>query len=144
MDEAVMKYYRRLLRTDFEHAGSLEDASIVLDAIGERAINCGEIDAFMKLYVRLADNRIEDIRYQCSCEPVTNVAVEILCALMKGKNLDEAAALTERSFSRILESESEELLTRGKALLEFLKRGIERYRAQSPPDGVRETLWQES
>jgi len=138
MDEAVKKYYRRLLRTNFEHAGSLEDASIVLDAIGDRAINCGEIDAFMKLYVRIADDRIEDIKYQCSCEPVTNVAVEILCALMKGKSLDEAAASTERSFSRFVESKSEELQERGKALLEFLKRGIERYGTQDLPGGRKE------
>ncbi|HOG16021.1 MAG TPA: iron-sulfur cluster assembly scaffold protein [Syntrophales bacterium] len=139
MDDAVIKYYRYLLKTNFEHAGSLDDASIVLDAIGERAINCGEIDAFMKLYVRIADNRIEDIKYQCSCEPITNVAVEILCVLMKGKSLDEAATLTEESFSRFLESENEELRIRGKALLEFVMRGIERYRVEGSPHGRQET-----
>ena len=35
MDAAVIQYYRRLLRTRFEHAGSFENPSILLDAIME-------------------------------------------------------------------------------------------------------------
>ena len=41
MEEAVIKYYRRLLKNDFENAGSFENASIFVEAVGERMIHCG-------------------------------------------------------------------------------------------------------
>ena len=36
MDEAVIKYYRRLLKEDFPHAGSFENASIFVEASARR------------------------------------------------------------------------------------------------------------
>jgi NifU-like protein involved in Fe-S cluster formation len=137
MDYAVIQYYRRLLKTGFEHAGSFENASMLLDATGDRAINCGETDSFMRLYIQVAANAIEDIKYMCSCGPTTNVAVEILCALVKGKTLDEAARVEEKAFSRFLGSESEELATKARALLGLLNDGIARHRAQALSGGPR-------
>jgi len=40
---------------------------------------------FMQLYINVINNRIDDIKYMCQCDPTANVAVEILCALLKGK-----------------------------------------------------------
>jgi len=78
-------------------------------------------------------------RYTCSRAPVTNVAVEILCDLVKGKTLDEAAGVTEQAFDRVLGSEDEDLREKARGLLELLKRGVSRYGSRRQPDGCPET-----
>ena len=97
MDEAVIKFYRKLLRSGFEHSGSLENALIFLDSVGEKVLICGSTGDFMQLYINVVNDRIDNIRYMCVCDPTANVAVEILCTLMKGKTLDEAAVLNRTS-----------------------------------------------
>jgi NifU-like protein involved in Fe-S cluster formation len=98
MDEAVIKYYRRLLKEDFPNAGALDDPSIFVEAVGEKMIDCGNTSNYMQLYLQVANCQITDIKYLCACEPVANVAVEVLCTLVKGKRLDEAASITEKPF----------------------------------------------
>ena len=127
MDEAVIKFYRKLLRTGFEHSGSLENASIFLDSVGEKVLICGSTGDFMQLYINVVNNTIDNIKYMCVCDPTANVAIEILCTLVKGKTLDEAAGLTEQAFFQFLGSDGEELQKKAKGLLELLKRGITRY-----------------
>jgi NifU-like protein involved in Fe-S cluster formation len=128
VDEAVIKYYRRLLKTDFENSGSIEDASIFVEAIGERMIHCGNTGNYMQLYINVAGHRIDDMKYLCSCEPTANVAVEILCTLAKGKKLEEAVGISAESIYRIAGSSSEELKVKAQGLLELLKAGIAGYR----------------
>lgn len=128
MDETVIKYYRRLLRTGFEHSGSLEDATIFLDSVTEQLVHCGNIGNYMQLYIHVGNNIIDDIKYICSCDPSANVAVEILCTLVKGKTLEEVAAIKEEDFLRFLGTQSEELRKRAEGLLELLNTGISRYR----------------
>ena len=127
MDEAVIKFYRKLLRSGFEHSGSLENASIFLDSVGEKVLICGSTGDFMQLYINVVNNTIDNIKYMCVCDPTANVAVEILCTLVKGKTLDEAAGLTAQEFFQLLGSDGEELQKKAKGLLELLKRGITRY-----------------
>jgi NifU-like protein involved in Fe-S cluster formation len=131
VDEAVIKYYRRLLKTGFEHAGSFENASIFVEAVGEKMIDCGNTGNYMQLYINVVDNRIRDIKYLCSCEPTANVAVEVLCTLVKGKMLDEAAGLTEQAFYQFLGSEGEELRTKVRGVLELLNEGITLYKTRA-------------
>jgi NifU-like protein involved in Fe-S cluster formation len=131
MDEAVIKYYRRLLRTGFEHAGSFENVSIFLDSVSEKIVHCGNIGNYMQLYINVVSNIIDDIKYICSCDPAANVTVEILCTLVKGKTLEEAAAVTEQAIFRFLGSENEELQKRAEGLLELLNKGISRYKTQT-------------
>jgi NifU-like protein involved in Fe-S cluster formation len=126
MDEAIIKYYRQLLKEDFPNSGALENPSIFVEAIGEHMINCGNTGNYMQLYLRVVELRIEDIKYLCSCEPVANVAVEVLCTLVKGKTLDEASSLTEGSFYQILESGDEDLSRKVRGLLALLHEGIGR------------------
>ena len=130
MDEAVIKYYRRLLKTDFENAGSFENASIFVEAIGEKMIHCGNTGNYMQLYLNVINNRIDDIKYLCSCEPTANVAVEVLCDLMKGKSLDEAAGISEQAFYQCIGCEGEELRLKVRGLLEMMNEGIAGYKAQ--------------
>jgi NifU-like protein involved in Fe-S cluster formation len=126
MDKAVIKHYRRLLTEDFPNAGALDHPSVFVEAIGEGLIDCGNTGNYMQLYLQVADRRIADIKYLCSCEPVANVAVEALCTLVKGKTLDEAAALTEEPFHRFLGSRDEQLRKKVRGLLRLLNKGIAR------------------
>ena len=136
MDEAVIQYYRRLLHEDFPHAGEIEPPVIFIEAIGQKMIDCGNMGNYMQLYLQVADSRIADIKYLCACEPVANVAVEVLCTLVKGKTLDEAAGLTEEAFYRFLGSRDEELRKKVRGLLELLNEGIARYHAPTGAEGV--------
>ena len=133
MDEAVIKYYRRMLRGTFAHTGSLPNPSIFLDSIGEHIRICGQITSnYLHLYINIADSRVErsNICVLCARIPLANVAIDILCVLMTGKDLDVLEALTEECFLPVLGGGSTELCKRAKGLLELLHRGIMRYRAE--------------
>lgn len=93
-------------------------------------IHCGNTGNYMQLYLNVADGRVDDIKYLCSCEPTANVAVEVLCTLAKGKTLDEAAALSEQVFYQFIGCEGDELKIKVRGLLELLNEGIAGYRAQ--------------
>jgi NifU-like protein involved in Fe-S cluster formation len=130
MDELVVKYYRRLCKMGFEHAGELENPSIFLDTVGEKIRICSHVShAYMHIYINIRHGIIDDIKYLCTCDPTANVVVEILCSLTKGKTIKEAEALTEESFSRALGSTSEEFLKKSRGIIELLHRGITRYQA---------------
>jgi NifU-like protein involved in Fe-S cluster formation len=131
MDEAVIKYYRNLLRKGFKFSGSIENPSIFLDNVGEKVLICGSTGDYMQLYVHVVNNIIDDIKYMCVCDPTANVAVEILCTLMKGKTTQEAAEVREEAFYQFLGCHGEDLQKKVKGLLELLKRGITRYRIQN-------------
>jgi NifU-like protein involved in Fe-S cluster formation len=135
VDEAVIKYYRRLLKEDFPHAGALDNPSVFVEAIGQKMINCGNTGNYMQLYLQVANHRIADIKYLCSCEPSANVAVEVLCTLVKGKTLDEAAGLKAEAFNQLLGSQEEELQKKVGGLLELLNEGIARY--HNTPTGAK-------
>jgi NifU-like protein involved in Fe-S cluster formation len=127
MDEAVIRYYRKLLKTGFEHAGSFKNASIFLDSAGEKVLICGSTGDYMQLYIQVINDKIDDIKYMCVCDPTANVAVEILCTLVKGITLNEAAGVKEEVFYQYLGSDGEELQKKVKGLRELLNRGIVRY-----------------
>ena len=77
------------------------------------------------------NDKIEDIKYICVCNPTANVAAEILCILMKGKTLEEAMKVHEEAFYSFLGSSGEELQQKVKGLLELLKRGTTRYKVRT-------------
>jgi NifU-like protein involved in Fe-S cluster formation len=126
MDQAVIQYYRRLLKTGFEHAGSLENPSIFLDTVSEKIPICGSITDYLHLYINVKKGKIETIKYLCTCDPTTNVAVEILCILIQGKTAEEIKTITEDSFFKVIESRSEEISKKAKGLMELLTRGLDR------------------
>jgi len=140
MDEAVIKYYRRLLREEFPNSGALDNPSVFVEAVGAKMINCGNTGNYMHLYLRVAENWITDIKYLCACEPVANVAVEFLCSLVKGMTVDEAASLTEEPFYQFIESRDEKLRQKVQGLLALLNEGIAPYRA---PTGAQELVAQD-
>jgi len=123
VDEAVIKYYRRLLRTGFENAGSFDNPSVFLEAVGDGRV-CGHAGDYMHIFINVLNDRIDDMKYLCTCDPAANVAVEMLCTLAKGKRLDEARAITEDSLLQRVGSTSEELRNKTRALLELFNNGL--------------------
>ncbi len=133
MDEAVIKYYRKLLRSGFEHTGCIETPSIFLDSIGENISICAQVARnYLHLYININDSTIEDIKYLCMCDPTANVVTEILCSLVKGKTIEEAKLITEDSFSQAIGSKGEEFLKSTRGAIELLNRGLLRYQAKAP------------
>jgi NifU-like protein involved in Fe-S cluster formation len=138
MDELVVKYYRRLCREGFEHAGSLEDPDIFLDTVGEKIRICSHVaHAYMHIFIKVGGGVITDIKYLCTCDPTANVVVELLCSMVKGKTIGEAEALTEASFARALGGGGEEFLKKARGIIELLHRGLDRYKAGFRPPGRR-------
>jgi NifU-like protein involved in Fe-S cluster formation len=132
MDEAVIKFYRRLLRTDFEHAGELKNPTIFLDSVGEKIQICSQFGRdYMHLYINIREDVIEDVKYLCTCDPTANVAVEILCSLIKGKTLEQVKSIREEDFCRSLNCEDAEFRKKARGLLELLHRGLGRFLTES-------------
>ncbi len=132
MDESVIKYYRKLLRSGFEHTGCIENPSIFLDSIGEKISICARVArTYVHLYININNNTIEDIKYLCMCDPTANVVAEILCSLVKGKTIEEAKLITEDSFSQVIGSKGEAFLKSARGAIELLNRGLLRYQAQA-------------
>ena len=126
MDEAVIKHYRKLLKVGFENAGSFDSPSIFLESVGDGRV-CGHAGDYMRIYINVIDGRIDDMRYLCTCDPPTNVAIEMLCTLAKGKRLDEARAITEDSLLQKIGSTSGELRNKTNGLLDIFCKGLTQY-----------------
>lgn len=131
MDEAVIKYYRRLLREDFPNAGALNEPSVFVEAVGEKLINCGNTGNYMQLYLQLDGRQITDITYLCACEPAANVAVEVLCGLVKGKTLDEAAEITDEVFKHTVGGGDEQFHKKVLGILQLLNEALASCRARA-------------
>jgi NifU-like protein involved in Fe-S cluster formation len=127
MDEAVIKYYRRLLRSEFEHAGTIENPDIYLDTVAENVQICGHMGDYLHLYIKVLQNKITDIRYLCICDPTANVAIELLCALVMNKTFEEINKIDVNTFSETLASDGKDFQKRATGLLELLHRGITNY-----------------
>jgi NifU-like protein involved in Fe-S cluster formation len=127
MDQAVIEYYRRLLRSGFGYAGKIENPSIFLDPAveGNNRICSGPVD-YMNIYIKIRENVIEEIKYLCICDPTANVAVEALCKLMKGKRLKEAASMHEEKLLEEIGSNADELREKTSAIIELLRKGLSR------------------
>jgi NifU-like protein involved in Fe-S cluster formation len=133
MDEFVIKYYRNLLRNGFPHSGSLDNPSVFLDSVGEKIRICGHVSHnFMHLFINISGGRIDEARYKCTCDPTANVVVEVLCSLIEKKTIAEALSLTPVSFTRVIGGGDQDYLKKIQAIMELLKRGLDRYTSTNP------------
>jgi NifU-like protein involved in Fe-S cluster formation len=133
MDEAVIKYYRRLLRTGFEYAGSFNNPTLFLDfdVEGWKRAGCHPADS-MHIFINLTNGRIEDIKYLCLCNPTVNVVIEVLCALAKGKRVEEIQSITEDSILQAIGTRGEDVRKKAGALLGFLDNSLTMYQRKMP------------
>jgi NifU-like protein involved in Fe-S cluster formation len=126
VDEAVVKYYRKLLRFGFEHAGSFDNPSVFLESRGKGGV-CGRAADYLHMFINIRADRIDEIKYLCTCDPTANVVIEILCTLAKGKRLDEVQAITEDALLQTIGTRSEDVRKKAGSLLELLNRGLNQY-----------------
>lgn len=71
-------------------AGEIKDA----DAIGEVGnVKCGDI---MRIYLKIKDNKIEDIKFKTYGCMAAIAASDAMCKLAKGKTLEEASKITSK------------------------------------------------
>jgi NifU-like protein involved in Fe-S cluster formation len=132
MDEKVVQFYRKITREGYQHFGSIEKPSVFLDSAGEKIALCSKaVDSYVHVYLNIRDGIIEDVKYKCTCRPTANVVAEIFCSLIKGRMIEEAESLTEKSFSDALGTEGDEYLTAARGIIQLLHRGLERYKAQA-------------
>jgi NifU-like protein involved in Fe-S cluster formation len=132
MDQAVVNYYRKLILTNFRYAGVIQNADITVNAAQEGIAVCGKKnDDPVRIYLKTVGNIVEDAKYLCMCDPVTQVAVEILCELLPGKSLETIKAMKPDAFLKLLEGESAEFTERAKLLIQLINKGIERYQSES-------------
>jgi hypothetical protein len=68
------------------------------------------------------------MKYLCLCDPTANVAIEVLCGLVRGKTLGDVASIKVESILERVGSDGDELRTRATALIEFVNKGITRYK----------------
>jgi len=130
MDVAVIKYFRKLVKIGYKYAGSFDNPSILLnDESGAPIRICSSIGSYIRIYIKVSQDRITGIKYLCTCDPSTHVAIEILCLLIDGKTLDETLSINVDSFLNELGGASEDLGIKANGLLNLLRAGIEQYRA---------------
>jgi len=129
VDESVIKYYRKLLKTGFENAGSLDNPSVFLESVGDGRV-CGHAGDYMRIFINISDSRVDGIKYLCTCDPTANVAVEILCNLSKGRTVEELEAMPEALLLEAAGTRSEDMQNKAKGLLELLKQGLAQYQAR--------------
>ena len=78
------------------HSGEIKDA----DAIGEVGnAACGDI---MKLYLKVKDNVIVDVKFKTFGCAAAIASSDVLCELAKGKTIDEAMKITNKDISNHL------------------------------------------
>jgi hypothetical protein len=134
MDQAIIKYYRKLLRNGFANAGRIENPSIFLDSIGENLPICGKLGQdYVHVYINVEDNKITEMKYLCNCDPTANVVFEILCGLLKGLDISDFKSINAEQFINSVGSREEEFLKRIKGSLELVRRGISRYQNRENP-----------
>ena len=71
-------------------SGEIKDA----DAVGEEGnVKCGDV---MKIYLKVKDDKIEDIKFQTYGCVAAIVCSDILCEIAKGKTIEEATKIKSK------------------------------------------------
>jgi len=84
-DDKIMQRFVRPL-----YVGEFEDADAVAE-VGN--MKCGDI---MKIFLKIKDNKIEDIRFKTYGCVTAIVSTDFLCEIVKGMPLDEAKKITPK------------------------------------------------
>lgn len=115
--EKLMRYF---LKPRF--VGEIEDA----DSIGQIGdVECGD---FLKLWIKVENEVISDIRFKCFGCPAAIATSEALCELALNKKLDEAGQITDEMVVEYLLGLPEEKIHCSNLGSSALKKAIEGYK----------------
>ena len=107
------------------HAGEITDA----DGIGEVGNpSCGDV---MKLYIKVRDNRLVDVRFKtfgCAAAIATSSAA---AEMVMGKTVDEAERLTKEEVANMLGGLPEQKMSCSNLAPDAIRAAINDYRARS-------------
>ena len=98
----IEELYREVIldhRRSPRNFGTLDDADRVVDGVNPL---CGDK---LKLYIKLSDDRISDIRFEGTGCAISVASTSLMTERVKGSTVDEALALQE-SIHRMLTEES--------------------------------------
>ena len=102
-----MSFYSEKVVSHFKepkNVGFMEDA----DGIGEIGDpSCGD---FMRVFIRVRDNTIADVKYQIRGCPASIAVASVMTELAIGKDLDDALMLTDDDVVKALDGLPEEKL----------------------------------
>ena len=125
--------YSEKVMDHFQHprnVGQLPDA----DGIGEMGNPvCGDI---MKLYIKVRDDRIEDVKFQtfgCGAAIATS---SMMTELVRGKTLDEAERVTRKNVAEALDGLPPNKMHCSNLAADALHKAIEDYRTKNAPPAV--------
>ncbi len=106
-----------------KHMGEIRNA----DAIGEVGnVRCGDI---MKIYIKVKENTIADIKYKTYGCVAAIASSDFLCQLAKGKTLDEAVKITGKDVVKEMGGQVPAIKVHCSILAQdALKKAIENYR----------------
>ncbi len=123
MEQLVLDYFKKIIAQGFPNLGRLENPTVRVDSKTEN-INICETGDRDQLYLDLKTDgaTVEEIKYQCDlCDPTGFVTAEILCELVKGKEVTALENCTYVDFTGVLGGESEQLERHVKGVLELLR-----------------------
>ncbi len=104
-------------------AGEIKNA----DAVGEVGnVKCGDI---MRVYLKVKDNKIENIKFKTYGCIAAIAASEAMCKLAKGKTIEEALNITSKDIVKELGGELPLIKVHCSVLgMQALKKAIENYK----------------
>lgn len=107
-----------------KNMGTIPDA----DQISELKGHCGDT---MKVYLKIAEGRIQDAKYQILGCPGAIASAMAAVDLVRGKTLDEAKTLKDRDIFRILENLPDQKQHCIRLAVKTLLKGIEEYQGNN-------------
>jgi NifU-like protein involved in Fe-S cluster formation len=127
MNEAIRLYYKELLKTGFKHAGLIENPSIIMNYDTTKGHLCDRTGDELHVYISIHEGLVNDAKYVGICEATLNVAVEVLCYLVKGRSINEIKNLNDDAFIKAIGSHDDKFLKKARILLDFLKDKVYEY-----------------
>ena len=119
-----MQYSQKVL----EHFANPRNVGTMEDADGEGEVGnpvCGDV---MKIFIKVADDRVSDIRFQtlgCGAAIATS---SMITELAKGKTLDEAASISREDVANELDGLPPAKMHCSNLAADALRAAIENYR----------------
>lgn|SRR3989344_3422080 len=121
--------YNQKILDRFQHpkfSGEIKDA----DGIGEVGnLRCGDI---MRIYIKVKDNKIKDIKFMTYGCIAAIASSDVLCEIVKGKTLDQAMKVTSQDVIKAMGGEVPPIKVHCSVLAQnALKKAIEDYKKKN-------------
>jgi len=108
------------------YMGSLSDADLITELTGP----CGDT---MKIYLKVEDDRISDIKIQVLGCPGAIAAAMVAMDLAKGKTIEGALKITDRDIFRVLEELPDQKLHCVRLAVKTLEKALREYTGDECP-----------